>query len=199
MEELPSEAQRRRAINWALALTTDTPLEPEYYERHLLEQYAQGALTLDEVLARLAQQVRHILYCSEAAQPFREAQLLDLLAEAQVHNEAHGITGLLCYSQGHFVQLLEGPAGAVNTLFDNIRRDARHQRVACLRDGAGPTRWFPDWRMALAQVNYREFYWLTTCLESRRSQVGWPRIPIREPHLLTLLHAFSQTRRSAGN
>lgn len=162
----------------------------------MLEQYAQGVLTLDEVLAQLERQVRYILYCSEAAQPFRQAQLLDIVEEAQAQNETHGITGLRCYKQGHFMQFLEEPAGAVITLFDNIRRDARHHRVACLSDGAGPTRWFPNWRMALMQVNSREFYWLTTCIGSRR-QFVLPRIPIRD--LLILLHAFSQTRGGAGN
>ncbi len=194
MEELPSEAQRRRAIDWAISLTTDTPLEPEHYERHLLEQYAQGALTLDEVLTLLAQQVRHILYCSEEAQPFSQGQLAEMLQESEVRNEAHRITGLLCYSQGHFVQLLEGPSEAVTALFTNIRRDTRHHSVECLSDGAGPTRWFPDWRMAFVRPNPVEFYWLTNYLEARRRNLVLPHIPLMDPHLLTLLHAFSEAR-----
>ncbi|QNE42354.1 hypothetical protein F1C16_22295 (plasmid) [Hymenobacter sp. NBH84] len=33
------EAQRRQALAWATTLTSNTPLEPQAYERRLLEMY----------------------------------------------------------------------------------------------------------------------------------------------------------------
>lgn len=197
MEELASEAQRRQAIAWAISLTANTPLEPEDYEQYLLKQYAHGVLTLDEVLEQVDSQVGHILYVSTATHPFSDAKLVELLTEMQLPNEQHSITGLLCYSQGHFVQLLEGPPPAINTLFANIQRDTRHHHVVCLRGGAGPTRWFPDWSMALLQPDPVEFYWVTNLLEARRNHLREPLTLLEEPHLiteahlLTLLHAFS--------
>ncbi len=47
MEDLPTEAARRRAIAWATALTAGTPMAPHAYEAALLERYAVGDLTLD--------------------------------------------------------------------------------------------------------------------------------------------------------
>lgn len=88
------------------------------------------------------------------------------------------------------MQLLEGPETAVRALYATIRQDPRHEQVRTLSEGAGPTRWFADWRMALALVSPPEFYWLLTHLEARQQQLVQPQFPISDPHLLTLLHAF---------
>ena len=137
MENLSDEAQRRRAIAWAIALTANTPLAPQAYERELLERFARGELTIDQVLLALDTQVQHVLYRSRAVQPFSLTQLAELLEESRAYNEAHDITGLLCYCEGHFVQLLEGPPAEVQRLYANIRRDPRHQQVLTLHDAAG--------------------------------------------------------------
>ncbi|WP_375434362.1 BLUF domain-containing protein [uncultured Hymenobacter sp.] len=194
MEELSDEVQRRRAVEWAIALTTDTPLAPLHYERQLLELYAQGEVTLQHVLRQLDTRVHHILYRSQAVALFSEAQLLTLLDESRAWNEVHGITGLLCYSAGHFVQLLEGSASDVLTLYARIRRDPRHRRVVLLSEGAKPTRLFADWRMASVLAEPLEFYWVTSQLEVE-PHLDLPYIPITEPHLLTLLQAFSKEAR----
>ncbi|RZJ92669.1 MAG: hypothetical protein EOO60_06950 [Hymenobacter sp.] len=193
MQEPESEAQRRRAIAWAIALTADTPLAPQQYEQELLEAYAQGQLTLDQVLAKLESQVHHVLYHSEATQPFTRTQLTELLEQARHWNEEHHVTGLLCYSSsGHFVQLLEGPAATVHRLFAKIQQDPRHHHVVALSDRAGPTRWFTDWRMAFAQVTPPDFYWLVGRLNAQKEYVAESEIPISHPRLLTLLAAFSK-------
>jgi len=189
----PSEEEhRRKAIAWATTLTRNTPLEPQAYERRLLELYARGELTLERVVVLLDEQVHHILYCSEVVQALREDQLTDLLEQSHRYNEQHQITGLLCYSGGHFVQLLEGPKEAVYALYARIRQDTRHRHVVALRDGAGPTRWFADWRMALVEPTPREMYWIITHLQTRQYNLVSPRLPITDPRLLTLLGAFSQ-------
>jgi hypothetical protein len=109
MKEPQNEAQRRDAVAWAIALTANTSLAPKQYEVDLLEQYARGTMSLDQVLESLEEQVQHLLYRSQALQPLTEDQLTDLLEQARTYNEAHSITGLLCYSStGHFVQLLGG-------------------------------------------------------------------------------------------
>jgi hypothetical protein len=66
-------------------------------------------------------------------------------------------TGLLCYCDGYFVQLLEGPETAVLELYALIQCDPRHEQVETLHDEAGPTRWFADWRMALTTPPQRLF------------------------------------------
>ncbi len=116
-EDFPTEAARRRAIAWAIALTADTAWAPEQCESDLLESYALGELTIEQVLLQLDTRapfttaVQYVLYRSRAAHPLTPAQLTDLLEESRAYNEQHQLTGLLCYSNtGHFVQVLEGPA-----------------------------------------------------------------------------------------
>lgn len=129
MQQLSDEARRRRAIAWAMALTADTPLAPPAYERELLERFARGELDIDQVLQALDTQVQHVLYRSQAVRPFSSAHLTALLEASRAYNEAHDITGLLCYSAGHFVQLLEGTTTEVYRLYARIRQDPRHHQV----------------------------------------------------------------------
>lgn len=193
MQELESEAHRRRAIAWAIALTADTPLAPQQYEQELLEAYAQGQLTLDQVLAKLDSQVHHVLYHSQATQLFTRAQLAELLEQSRYWNEQHNVTGLLCYSHsGHFVQMIEGTTAAVHGLFTKIQQDPRHHSVVALSDRAGAARWFPDWRMAFTQVEPPDFYWLVSQLEAQNYHLDQPQLLITHSHLRTLLTAFSK-------
>jgi hypothetical protein len=195
MKESPTEAQRRRAIAWAIALTANTTLAPEQYEWDLLEQYALGKLKLNRVLDLLNKRVHHVLYCSHATQPFTQAQLTDLLEQSRAWNRQHQVTGLLSYTHdGRIVQLLEGPVEAVHALYSRIRQDARHYKVETLSDQAGSKRWFPDWRMAFTYTTPNDFAWLLSFLETRSQQGDAmpPTVPITQPHLLTLLRAFSE-------
>ncbi|WP_223650217.1 BLUF domain-containing protein [Hymenobacter psoromatis] len=192
MKELASEAQRRRAIAWAVSLTTDTKLAPTPYELELLEHYAIGELTLDEVLYRLDSRVQHLLYRSKATGHFSPEQLTELLEQARANNARCQLTGLLCYaSTGDFVQVLEGSALEVHALYKRIQQDSRHQHVQLLRDQATAERWFPDWQMAFVQADAPEFFWLVGYLEAHSNNLPLPQLPITEPHLRTLLAQFS--------
>jgi hypothetical protein len=48
-----SERERQRLVTMALNLTADTSLAPGEQERHLLQEFTRGTLTIDEVLALL--------------------------------------------------------------------------------------------------------------------------------------------------
>ena len=193
MNELQDEAQRRRAVAWAIALTAETHLAPEQYEIELLERYAQGFMTIDQVLLQLDNRVQHILYRSRAVQPFTAAERTELLEKSLRWNEQHNITGLLCYSEpGYFVQVIEGAALDVHALFDRIKQDKRHHHVTLLSDKASNTRWFADWKMAYAEAEMQDFFWLIGYLEARTHNLVQPQIPITEPLLLTLLNEFTQ-------
>lgn len=76
------------------------------------------------------------------------AELRALLALSVRRNRALGVTGMLLYAHGGFMQLLEGEEGAVKDLFDFVRRDDRHRRVTVLVQGPVAQRTFADWAMA---------------------------------------------------
>ncbi len=92
-----------------------------------------------------------LLYASRAASPMGEHELGAILKQSREHNHAEGITGLLCYSEGSFVQVLEGSRAAVNARYKAIMDDPRHRDVVLLAYEEIAARRFAGWSMG--QVN----------------------------------------------
>jgi hypothetical protein len=183
----PNLARQQRALEWAVALSTASGPGTE-------EQLAAYVAQLPEQPEPLqAPGVYHLLYCSQAVRAFGEEQLADLLEHSLAWNAACNITGLLCYGNGHFVQVLEGTAAAVEDLFARIARDRRHHQVHVLSRGVGPARRFDDWRMAFAKSQTHEFYWLITFLQAHHHHLLLRQIPIADPTITTALEGFSNT------
>jgi hypothetical protein len=91
-----------------------------------------------------------LLYCSRAVDASAEA-VETILREARDHNPACGITGILCYGDGVFLQCIEGSRMEVSGLFATIQKDDRHKDVALLHYEEIFERRFPGWSMG--QVN----------------------------------------------
>lgn len=70
-------------------------------------------------------------------------------AHARDYNEQHGITGTLCYGNGHFLQCMEGEKAKVAALTQRIFADERHKDVQVLVLQVITQRDFSDWRMRL--------------------------------------------------
>lgn len=79
----------------------------------------------------------------------RSGELSKLVDSACANNQKMGITGLLLYSGGHFIQILEGDGLAISSLFAKISRDPRHKEVKRLFHKVANQRLFPDWGMQL--------------------------------------------------
>lgn len=84
-----------------------------------------------------------------SSQPFGfdDAMLGGILVQARRNNARDDITGCLICRQDLYLQLLEGPAAAIDALFDKIKADDRHLAVAQLSRTTVSTRLFPDWAM----------------------------------------------------
>lgn len=98
-------------------------------------------------------EIYRVMYVSKAPRPLTNGELDDLLAGAQARNRAHGISGLLVYDAGSFLQVLEGPTDRISTLVGNIERDPRHEDVIFLSAGAVEARYFEGWGMDRANVD----------------------------------------------
>ncbi len=93
-----------------------------------------------------------LVYRSQAVEPFTPNTLDALLRRARLHNAEHRISGLLLYSEGQFLQVIEGPEPALNRLYGLIQADPRHYDVLTLSHEPVQTRAFPDWRMGYLPV-----------------------------------------------
>lgn len=94
-----------------------------------------------------------IVYCSRNSIAAEDgAAVLDEVLRASRHNNAaDGVTGALLYNSGIFAQTLEGTFEAVQTVFERIQADPRHDDVVVLQSQAVPARMFADWSMAHAE------------------------------------------------
>jgi Sensors of blue-light using FAD len=91
------------------------------------------------------------LYANRAAGSVDQEELQSILRQCKVHNPARGITGVLCFSDSIFLQVLEGGRSAVNTLYNRIVTDPRHRDVELLLYQEISERRFAGWSMG--QVN----------------------------------------------
>jgi hypothetical protein len=91
-----------------------------------------------------------LLYASRAVDASPEA-IEAILAQSREHNPANGISGILCYGGGIFLQAIEGGRSQVSELYGHIQRDPRHREVTLLLYEEILERRFGGWSMG--QVN----------------------------------------------
>jgi Sensors of blue-light using FAD len=94
-----------------------------------------------------------MVYVSSATRPLTDDDFKQILAAAQRNNERHGITGLLLYKDGNFMQALEGPDEAVIAAYDHICLDKRHRGLLVLLREEIAERRFPEWSMSLKRID----------------------------------------------
>jgi hypothetical protein len=97
-----------------------------------------------------------LLYASRAATPLNSSVQESILEQSRAHNPKSGITGVLCFSDDVFIQVLEGGRDEVCELYNTIVRDGRHQQVRILSFEEIRERRFGSWTMGqvnLAKVN----------------------------------------------
>lgn len=76
--------------------------------------------------------------------------LANIKRVATVNNAQHGITGILCYGNGCFLQCIEGQKEEVLALKDNLcRTDKRHKQVQIHQFTPIDSRYFQGWSMRL--------------------------------------------------
>ena len=100
--------------------------------------------------------VYQLIYGSAATRPFTQPDLAELLRLARVNNARLGITGMLVYHDGSFLQVLEGPQAAVQTPVEKISRDDRHSKLTVFRKGVNQEREFGEWSMAFHALSSEE-------------------------------------------
>ena len=92
-----------------------------------------------------------LMYASRATGEISSEDLVAILKKSKANNPGQGITGVLCYSGGVFLQVLEGGRAAINALYNRIINDPRHRDVMLLSFEEIAERSFASWSMG--QVN----------------------------------------------
>ena len=96
--------------------------------------------------------LHRLIYCSRNAirgdGDAIEQEIQNILAYSRRNNHRLGATGALLFTQGCFVQALEGNREMLEDLFERLQGDERHHDVTILSFERIEERAFADWDMA---------------------------------------------------
>jgi len=93
-----------------------------------------------------------LLYASRAIDTSPSA-IDAILSQSRQFNPSSGITGILCYGGGIFLQAIEGGRSAISELYGHIQRDARHKDVELLQYEEISERRFAGWTMGAVNIS----------------------------------------------
>lgn len=88
-----------------------------------------------------------MVYVSSAVLGLSEREIAGIVRTSQLNNEQLGITGILLYNSGNFMQALEGEAEKVEALYEKIKCDKRHTAISLLMKEPISDKNFEKWQM----------------------------------------------------
>ena len=97
-----------------------------------------------------------LVYVSRATSGLEVAELDAILDTARRNNAGLGITGMLLYHEGSFIQVLEGEQAAVEALYEKIGQDGRHESANVVLRTQVEDRAFNQWSMGYKRATHKE-------------------------------------------
>jgi hypothetical protein len=101
---------------------------------------------MDQGLLQLA-------YISTRHPGMDDGEVERILSVSRLNNRRDGITGFLLFNGQRFLQMLEGPAPAVEQCYARIVRDSRHRALVQLGSKTAAARVFARWAMACQRTD----------------------------------------------
>lgn len=89
-----------------------------------------------------------IVYVSSAVRLLNHEEIEHLLRRARERNKEYGVTGILLYIGGNFMQYIEGPQDNLDVIYKIIQEDEQHSGLILVSREAIESRQFGDWAMA---------------------------------------------------
>jgi hypothetical protein len=89
-----------------------------------------------------------LIYVSNSSHFNNEDDLQELLKISRKNNAKLGITGMLLFHDGLFLQILEGPEPSVMALYEKIKLNPKHRACRVLAKLEVKNREFGQWAMA---------------------------------------------------
>lgn len=88
-----------------------------------------------------------MIYTSAATRKISPKELQELLVISRQNNIRNGITGMLLFEDGTFLQVLEGEEEVVERTYQRIAQDPRHNKILLIARFELEQRSFNDWEM----------------------------------------------------
>ena len=129
-----------------------------------------------------------LIYVSSAHRRLREPELESLLSVSRARNLEDGLTGVLLYNDGNFMQYLEGPDTALRQTYKRICADPLHGNLIEILLEPITERSFATWAMGFTQPTTSELLALSN---ARWKRMGIDTtIPEEASPGMLLLHSF---------
>lgn len=93
-----------------------------------------------------------LMYSSYASPQLSYQDLKEILEKSQKNNQSDGITGLLCYGDAMFLQILEGDRRMVSQTYHRISQDSRHHTPILIECVPIEERCFEIWSMQTVKL-----------------------------------------------
>ena len=112
-----------------------------------------------------------ITYISDHVGPPESAaaDCATIVAASKAANPLHDITGVLFFTRGKFLQVIEGVEEELRQLMRNIERDTRHTNIEYLIDTPVTRRGFSRWNMDFFRLEPGQAFDADTMKELTRS------------------------------
>lgn len=133
-----------------------------------------------------------VSYVSRTSQPMSEAQLLELLLQCRTNNAAKGVTGMLLYGNGTFLQAIEGDDAVIEGLVDAIWQDPRHADIQLLHRKHIDQRQYADWSMGFEQVTDEQLGEIEGLKDFGASDFNFDYLVGHEPVVESLMDHYRQ-------
>jgi Sensors of blue-light using FAD len=96
--------------------------------------------------------MNRLIYLSAAMPSLTQRDLDQILSVSRANNKIAGLTGLLLYGRGSFIQVLEGDPADIDACYERIRRDKRHSALLPVLREPIAARSFGEWSMGYHQL-----------------------------------------------
>lgn len=106
-----------------------------------------------------------------------------ILAESQRNNARDGLTGVLAAHADRYIQVIEGPREALDSLLRRLEDDPRHRDVRLLDRAPATHRMFEGWTMANARVTPDLERLLETLMDRDQPSASWIIMALRDAAL----------------
>ena len=101
--------------------------------------------------------IYQLIYVSSATETFTREKFLDKAFVMSSDNSKIGITGMLVFKDGNFMEVLEGEESTVKVLFSKIQQDPGHTLVSVIQEGEISAREYPSWAMTFYNPQTQEY------------------------------------------
>lgn len=134
-----------------------------------------------------------LVYVSKATKEMSSDMLMELLKQSRENNTLLGLSGMLLYGGGNFFQILEGEKEAVESMYEKILQDERHEESVLVDRSEIKERTFAEWTMGFEVLKEEDISHLQGYTEFLSKTMRPKEIAIKSDDILGLLYSFKKS------